>query len=139
MNRTAVLGVGNPLSEKDSVGIAVAERVAEVTGWELVLSHTTGLEVVDILFPFDRAVAIDTVIGLEMGEVVIVSEPAAKAQRFSHSLGLLESLKVGRAVYGEEFPDVVVVGVGVRGHQMTLDVNKIAKKIIAIVEGYRER
>ncbi len=139
MKKNAVLGVGNPLDGKDSIGLAVAEKLARILNWKTVYTHTAGLEVMDILLPFDRVIAVDTVLAIPAGEVVVYTPDSQPVSvQASHAISILDTLTIGRALYGRQFPRCLVAGIGLSGSDgSNMDVDKIAKKIISAVQGYR--
>lgn len=136
--RSAVLGIGNPLSHEDAIGLIVAEKVARLLNWEVLHAHTTGLEIVDVILPYRRVLVIDTIAGKNSGEVEIFFPRDCRLQiQYSHSLGILETLSIGKTLMGDEFPECMVVGVGsknFRGDDESVD--KTVKKIISIVKRY---
>lgn len=137
--KRAVLGIGNPLDRKDWIGLAVAERLSQALNWKAVYTHTSGLEVIDILLPFDEVLAVDTAVGIPAGDVVVYTPDSQSVSvQVSHTISILDTLRIGKALYGGQFPSCLVVGIGLNGSdRVNMNVDKIAKKIISAVQGYR--
>jgi hydrogenase maturation protease len=120
--RTVVLGLGNPLLSDDSAGLAVAGELARllaerpVAGVEVATSSRGGLELLDLLAGFDRAVIVDALITTEPcpGRVhrLEPGQIAGSARLVgSHDLGLAKALELG-ATLGIAMPaSVTVLGV----------------------------
>ncbi len=134
----AVLGVGNPLNPKDMVGLILAKEVGHALNWEVVYAQTTGLEVIDLLLPYDRVVVIDAVEGKKFEDIEVFFPETAEFQtEYSHSVGLLETLSIGKMLMGDDFPECIVIGVGTRGmDEIDSSVDKIVKKIISAIKRY---
>jgi len=112
--RTVVVGVGNPLMGDDAAGLETARLVAAAAPPEVELreSEAGGLELLDLLEGFDRAVVVDAMAGGpgEAGEVVEVELAASpgKAGASGHSFGLLEGMEICRRM-GLKMPSEVRV------------------------------
>ena len=75
--KTVVLGMGNELLSDDGVGIEVARRLRQVVhdpDVEVKETGLAGLELIDLLAGFDRAIIVDSIAtGAEAGTVHILS------------------------------------------------------------------
>jgi len=125
MKRTAVIGIGNILLGDEGVGVHVINRLrserlpAEV---ELIEGGVGGLSLLNFIRGVDCVVFIDAVAGERPGRIHRFSDSDLDSKVRSllhpaslHDLGLVETIKVGKAVYPDEIPKkIVVYGVEVR-------------------------
>ncbi len=59
-----VLGIGSPIISDDAVGLRVAEEIAEmdIEGVEVQDHSTSGLDLIEIMLDYDRAIIIDSIV-----------------------------------------------------------------------------
>jgi len=116
--KTIILGLGNPLFADDGVGLAVAHELgSRLAGSDVTVAQATvaGLDVLEILQGFERAVVIDAVQtgDARPGTIYHLKETQAPAGAGSrpHQFDCLAALKLGRSL-GMSLPaDVTIVGV----------------------------
>jgi hydrogenase maturation protease len=144
-----ILALGNPILTDDRVGLEVGQRLhARLAPGAADLEEASvgGHELLHILEGYDRVVIVDAVEAghLQPGEVrelPLESLERNYAPITPHNAGLLDCLKVGRAL-GMHMPeDLVVFAIGVEeartlSEQMT---PKVAAAVPAIVEHVFER
>ncbi|HDR06864.1 MAG TPA: hydrogenase maturation protease [Candidatus Coatesbacteria bacterium] len=128
--RTLILGLGNPLMSDDAVGILVArglhERLAD-PDVELREAAVAGIELMELLVGYDRAVIIDAVQTAEgkPGDWYRLDGPQkieGSLPQSSHRFGVFEGLELGRRlglampgeirIYAVEAPDPFTFGEG---------------------------
>ena len=126
MNRTVVIGLGNPILSDDSVGIKAArllkgrlEGVGHVVVMEL---YGGGLMLMEAMADFERAVVIDamvtgrhepgSILELDIGDLGDNNDfKCSRNLACGHDTGLAEALEVGRSV-GYVLPsEVKVIGI----------------------------
>ncbi|HUT98646.1 MAG TPA: hydrogenase maturation protease [bacterium] len=147
--RTIILGLGNPLMTDDAVGILVARALhARLADPNAVLREASvaGIELMELLVGFDRAIIIDAV-QTDDGKpgdwyrLDAPSEISGELPQSSHRFGVFEGLELGRRlgldmpeeirIYAVEAPDPFTFGEGLSP--------ALAAALPAIVEGiYRE-
>lgn len=119
MGRTIVVGVGNPVLTDDAVGIRVArivrERLPGGSGVEVRELCVGGMELMEALVGYDRAILVDAMIcGGAPGTVYRGTPDALFESRNSscaHNATLGEALEIGRAV-GLPLPGTIeIVGI----------------------------
>lgn len=119
--KTLVLGLGNSIRADDGVGLYVSRAVRETVSRDDVdikEASVSGLDILDILSGYDRAIIIDAVrtSGGTAGQIHRLDPSAFQATRHSvnpHSADLATSLELGRRL-GLPLPeDIVIFGVEV--------------------------
>lgn len=109
-NKTAVLGIGNPLLQDDRAGLEVASRLS---GRNLPLDihqlYTVGLDVLDRIMGYERAFVVDACkLGYQPGTVIQVSVDeifSSHALSNSHAITLGATLKTGYELFPDEMPE----------------------------------
>jgi len=119
IERTVVLGLGNPLLSDDAAGLAVADELERllaerpIAGVEVARSSRGGFELIDLLAGFQRAVIVDALVTVDPcpGRVHRL-EPAqvSGSARLvgSHEVGLATALELAEAL-GIVMPETVTV------------------------------
>jgi hydrogenase maturation protease len=118
--RTIVVGVGNPILGDDGVGIHVVRAVREklpkgVVGEE---AATGGMNLLDLITGYERAILIDAVVvnDMKIGEVCMLdsTEMASAHSMNPHDVTFAEALEVGRKMGTEGIPtDIVIIGINI--------------------------
>ncbi len=117
--RTVVLGCGNLLIPRDSVGIHVVRELLsrELPDWVTVTeAGTPGLAILDMMEGYDRAIIVDAVqAGGRAGEVYRFTgsdiPPVKEAPLSMHGFSLAEALQLGRRL-GVPMPrEIIIIGV----------------------------
>ena len=101
--KTLVLGLGNPIISDDSIGLRVAQRLAERLAGradvEVAEDHWGGLQLMEQLVGFDRAVIVDAIItGAPPGTIHELTPGDIPTQRSAsaHDVNLPTALAFGR-------------------------------------------
>jgi len=149
--KTIVIGLGNTLLRDDGVGIFTARKVRETAGGaaDVAEAETAGLDIIEILKGYDRAIIIDAVTlnGVEPGTVVKLRPDDFKTTpRLAsfHDIDLVTALKLGERL-GIKMPREVVI-YAVQGKDVvTLEegclpeveevIPKLADEIAGLVKG----
>jgi len=128
-DRTVVVGLGNPILSDDGIGIHVvnrAERLLEgsVAGVDFTLNHSGGIDLLDELEGYKRAIIVDCIITgkVDPGTCVICdirNEKRISTDRLtiSHGLSLPDIIEAGR-MCGYSMPESVMV-LGVEAADIT--------------------
>ena len=112
--RTLILGLGNPILSDDAVGLLVARRLFERIGKEdvdLVEAAISGLQTVQLLSRYDRAVIIDShQDGTRIGKLrrIEVKELDASPLLSSHGVGLGQAIRVAKQL-GMRLPEPLLI------------------------------
>lgn len=118
---TIIVGVGNTVLGDDGIGIHVVrslkdfELPKEVTLEE---ASTGGLNLMDMLVGFDRAILIDAVVVKELGlgEVTVLdaSEMSSAHSTNPHDVSFPEALELLEKMGAEDIPeDIKIVGISI--------------------------
>ena len=100
--RTLILGLGNPILSDDAAGLQAARRLYELLGGEdvdLVEAALAGMQTVQLLSGYDRAVVIDVVQDeAKVGEVwrIDTDDLESVSSTSSHGIGLGQALRLAR-------------------------------------------
>jgi hydrogenase maturation protease len=112
--KTLILGLGNSLLRDDGAGLEMARRLHQRLGHEgvdLMEASVAGLQTLQLLAGYDRAIVIDSICdGQSVGEVYrldIESLPTSPS-RVSHSIGLTSALQWARLA-GMDVPGEIAV------------------------------
>ncbi|RLF65490.1 MAG: hypothetical protein DRN57_09010 [Thermoplasmata archaeon] len=115
--RTVVVGVGNPILGDDGVGIHVARELKGKVDVDVREAYTGGLNLLDLIIGYDRAVLVDAVYldGMRAGEVKALSLDDLESAHSSnpHDATLMEAIEVSKRMGGGRIPRYIVL-VGIR-------------------------
>lgn len=112
--KTLILGLGNPILSDDAAGLEVARRVHTLLGRkdiDLIEAATAGLQTLQLLLGYERAVIIDVIPDEEhIGKVYRLSpqqfgDPSSGA---THGVGLGQAIQWGRKA-GLDVPQTVTI------------------------------
>lgn len=112
--RTLILGLGNPILSDDAVGLLVARSLFDRIGGEdvdLIEAAVSGLQTLQILSRYDRAVIIDSIQDeARAGQVrrLEVDELRTSPLHSSHGVGLGEAISLAHKL-GLRLPDPILV------------------------------
>ena len=121
MNRTAILGFGNPVRSDDAVGCYVIEKLKKANLNEDEVSHidmgTSSFEVLFQLQGHDRLILVDGTInsGEEVGTLFklpaqeVMSSVQDDPMVFLHSLKWDQALSYAKKILQDQFPDDIQV------------------------------
>ena len=103
-----VVGIGNPYLQDDRAGVVVIEQLRQAgVPCRTDVVHTTGLEVLDRIRGFERAIVVDAcTLGHPPGTILDVNVEAlcASSRANSHALTLGTTLKIGRLCFPDDLP-----------------------------------
>jgi len=113
--KTLVLGLGNPILSDDGVGLLVAQKVKHrVNQQQVTVMETSmgGLDLLDILANFDKAIIIDAIQTRDgkVGQIYRLEPGALDATRHSstpHDINLVTALELGKRM-GLSLPRQIV-------------------------------
>jgi hydrogenase maturation protease len=145
--KTIVLGIGNPILRDDGVGIHVAQQLKQhVTDPSVTVDEafTGGMNLLDILLGYDKAILIDTVTRADArnGDVLRFSlgdspEPCHSCN--PHDVSLQEALHLAERLGEKHIPrDIVVIGIVVKkmsvqfGEQLSKSIAAAVPKAVAM-------
>jgi hydrogenase maturation protease len=100
--RTLILGLGNPILSDDAAGLQAARQLYELVGGDdvdLVEAAVAGMQTVQLLSGYDRAVVIDVVQDeARVGEVWRLDSADLEdaSSTSSHGIGLGQALRLAR-------------------------------------------
>ena len=118
--KTLILGLGNTLLSDDGVGIYVAREIRRILrspDVEVAEASAGGLELLDMMWGFDRAAIVDAVVtGRRPAGSLSVIGPddlPGGSSMARHRVGLKEALELGRRLKMDLPAEVVVYGIEV--------------------------
>ncbi len=114
--KTLILGVGNPILSDDGVGIWVARALeGRVNQQEITVEETSmaGLNLLDLLVNFDRAIIIDAIqtVGGKAGQIYQLEPSAFDTTRHTttpHDVNFATALELGNRL-GLALPQQIVI------------------------------
>jgi hydrogenase maturation protease len=112
--RTLILGLGNPILSDDAAGLQAARQLYELIGGEdvdLVEAALAGMQTVQLLSGYDRAVVIDVVQDeAKVGEVwrLDSDDLESGSSTASHGIGLGQALRLARLM-GLPVPEQMLI------------------------------
>ncbi|MGA1848418.1 MAG: hydrogenase maturation protease [Thermoplasmatota archaeon] len=121
--KTIVVGIGNPILRDDGVGIHIIKRFRELTeGLDVTIEEaaTGGMNLLDLILGYDRAVLVDavTIQEMELGEVVVIREVEKMETAHStnpHDTSFPEAIEVARKMGEKRVPEeILLVGINIR-------------------------
>jgi hydrogenase maturation protease len=121
--KTIVIGIGNPILRDDGVGIQIIKRFRElVEGLDVAIEEasTGGMNLLDLILGYDRAVLVDAVSmeDRDLGEVVVIREVDKMKTAHStnpHDTSFPEAIEVAIKMGEQNIPkEIVLVGVNIR-------------------------
>jgi hydrogenase maturation protease len=142
--KTLVIGLGNPILRDDGVGLRVAEALEARLEWReatVIGTSLAGLDLLDTLTGYDRAIIIDAIqTGRgKPGEIYRLDVEALKNTRHAasiHDVNLATALELGRRL-GLDLPrqiDILAVEVADTGHFSEECTPEVAKAVPRCVE-----
>lgn len=116
-----VLGLGNPILSDDGVGFHVVDFLKrEVKNKNIKFQKTSlaGLNILELIFDFDKVVIIDAImLGEEIGKVykLEIEDFEKTLHTASHDVGFRDVIEIGKKYYRKRMPKkIVVFGVEVK-------------------------
>jgi hydrogenase maturation protease len=116
--RTVVVGVGNPILGDDGVGIHAARELKGRLEADVREAYTGGLNLLDLILGYDRAILIDAVYLYDMriGEVRVLDldELGTAHSNNPHDATLMEAIEISERMGEGRIPDEIkLVGIGI--------------------------
>ncbi|MDH7517145.1 MAG: hydrogenase maturation protease [Candidatus Thermoplasmatota archaeon] len=123
--RTIILGIGNPLLGDDGVGIRVAKELRKhVKDPDVEVDETTtgGINLLDQIIGFDKAILVDTIKDKSMrnGEIkrLTLGDLSSYHSFNPHDVGLPEACKLAKRLGETRIPhDITIFGIAVNKMQ----------------------
>lgn len=142
IGKIVIVGIGNILCRDEGVGIHVVEELKkrDLPDYvELYDGGTGGLDVLEILERFDRAIIVDAVRGgMEPGEIyhVRLDEIDTKDRETKmlslHELDLITAKKIGEKAYNLP-KDIILIGIEPKSVELGMNLTAKIKEAIPIV------
>jgi hydrogenase maturation protease len=137
--KTVIVGVGNPILGDDGVGIHVARelkgRISEV---DISEAYTGGLNLLDIIVGYDRAILIDAVYleDMEVGEVRVldIKEFGTAHSSNPHDATLMEAIEMSKRMGEDKVPSEITI-VGIRIDRVDEFSEVLSPKIASSISG----
>ncbi|MCA9953899.1 MAG: hydrogenase maturation protease [Anaerolineales bacterium] len=125
MNKTVVIGIGNPLRGDDGVGWAVVDAldsVAAAWGITAVRAHQLLPELIDVFCQASQVIFVDASVAGEPGTITVTPiQPAIDGPAASHQMHPGVLLALGLKLYGRMPPAYLITITGLDfGYQETL-------------------
>ena len=115
--RTVVVGVGNPILGDDGVGIHAARELKGRSDADVREAYTGGLNLLDLILGYDRAILIDAVYldDMRIGEVRVLDldDLGTAHSTNPHDATLMEAIEISERMGEGRIPDEIKL-VGVR-------------------------
>ncbi len=113
---TILIGLGNPLLTDDAVGIRVAKSLASESWTDVDIEEASvgGMELVEMMLGYDRAVVVDSIITgkHEIGTIYkITPEDFKETRNVSnlHNVGFLQALNIWSETGDDIIPQDIVI------------------------------
>ena len=135
--KTVVVGVGNPILGDDGVGIYVARDLKGKVDGDVREGYTGGLNLLDLILGYDRAILIDAVYLEEMkiGEVRVIdlNELGSAHSTNPHDATLMEAIEMSRRMGEDMIPSEIIL-VGIRIERVEEFGESLSEKIRGSVD-----
>lgn len=128
-----VVGIGNPFDSFDSAGQLIARKIAEKLNCDLILLNTSGVDLIDAFFGYEKVIVIDSAVGLAEGEVRIFEPNMDGKKVLSHSFNVTETVKMAIELFGDRCPEIVVVGVFFECNKSDYELSLVAEKVLKLI------
>ena len=144
--KTIIIGIGNPILGDDGIGLHIIwelrkkiRHLAEITIEE---AHTGGMNLLDILRGYDRAILIDAVSikGLSHGEIMRfdINEIETIHSFNPHDVNILEAIELAKRIGDTEIPkNIIVIGVNLRKIPVEFS-ESLSPEVMQIIPGALE-
>lgn len=146
--KTLVLGIGSPIISDDAVGLRVANEIAsmDIEGVEVQEHSTSGLDLIEIMFDYDRAIIVDSIVTGERepgSTMVLRPEDFAEAVEITgpHEVNMATAIEWGNRLEPGRMPKeiyfvaVEVVDVQTLSEEITPRVQEALPDIVDTVVG----
>ena len=115
LSKTLVLGIGNPILKDDGIGLRVVQKLEgsfSDPGVTFLQTTLAGLNLLDLLSGFDRAIIVDAIqTGGRLGQVYRFSPQDFMTRHefpYLHNIDFFQTLLLGRMLT-ENMPEKVVI------------------------------
>jgi len=146
--KTLILGIGNPILRDDGIGPRLIQELQEhITDPDISMQETSlsGVNLMEILIGFDRAIIIDAIQGCgKPGQVYRLTTQdfgAPQKDAFSeHNMSLFQSIELGRKLAFHMPSQIVIIAIEAEnvtdfGEGLTPDVERavpvVVKQVLA--------
>ncbi|MCL2457293.1 MAG: hydrogenase maturation protease [Desulfobulbus sp.] len=144
--KCVVIGIGNPYLQDDRAGVVVAEQLErDGLACQIEVVHTVGLEVMDKVQGFERAIIVDACkLGNAPGSILEVTMDdifTTHALVNSHAITLGTTLKTGYVCFPEEMPsEIRILLIEVKEikeftQQMSPEVERAVAEVVERIKG----
>jgi hydrogenase maturation protease len=142
--RTVVVGIGNPILGDDGIGIHAARELKGRFDADVREAYTGGLNLLDLILGYDRAILIDAVYleEMRMGEVRILDldDLGSAHSTNPHDATLMEAIEISERMGEGRIPDeIILVGIRIErveefGDELSGDVRRALPEVVRSVE-----
>ena len=139
--KTIILGIGNPLLGDDGVGIHIIRQLQKTYQHADVYideAMTGGMNLLDAMTGFDRAILVDTIIdkSAAIGDIkqFNLKECSTVHSCNPHDVSLIEAIELAEKLGEKKIPQNIVV-FGVVLHQMPMEfTEKLSPEISSVIQ-----
>lgn len=139
-----MVGVGNPILGDDGVGIHAARELKGRLEADVREAYTGGLNLLDIIIGYDKAILIDAVYldDMKIGEVRVLDldELGTAHSTNPHDATLMEALEISQRMGEDRIPDEIkLVGIRIErveefSDELSVEVRGAIPLVVEIVE-----
>ncbi|HEC89845.1 MAG: hypothetical protein DRN12_03715 [Thermoplasmata archaeon] len=115
MNKTIIIGVGNPILGDDAVGIEVVKNLRNKISnpsIDIVEAYTGGFNLLDMFIGYEKAIIIDAIVSADSaGEVkkINLNELPKNHSWNPHAVSLYEALRLAEKLGEDRIPKEIIV------------------------------
>ncbi|MBN1539283.1 MAG: hydrogenase maturation protease [Candidatus Thermoplasmatota archaeon] len=145
MARTIIVGIGNPILGDDGVGLHVVRQLKGRTDVDIREAYTGGLNLLDMILGYDRAVLVDAIYLEEMrfGEIRVMEldEFASVHSTNPHDTTLMDAVEMSRRLGEDRIPlEITLVGIRIESvdefsDELSEKVKEAIPEAVDIVKG----
>jgi len=149
LNKTIIIGVGNPILGDDAVGIEVARGLKnriDDPSIEIVEAYTGGFNLLDIVLGYEKAIIIDAVVSpSHAGEIrkIGLEELSTHNSWNPHAVSFYEAIQLAEKLGEDRIPkEIIIFAIMIPSIQLEFreELSNVVRKAIpkAINEALRE-
>lgn len=143
--RTIVVGVGNPILGDDGVGVHVVNELKKyVDSKDIKIEEaaTGGLNLLDTIVGFERAIIVDAVEGNNVGEVkeIRIDEFSSVHSYNPHDISFKEAIELAEKLGENRIPkEIKIIGITIKnasnefGEKLSEEVSKAIPRAISMI------
>ena len=142
--RTVVVGVGNPILGDDGVGIHTVRALKGRLDADIREAYTGGLNLLDLIIGYDRAVLVDAVYlpDMKIGEVKVldIDELGTAHSTNPHDATLMEAIEISKRMGEGRIPEeIILVGIKIErveefSDELSGEVQRAIPEAVRVVE-----